>query len=203
MSPRRSSARSTALAALPSKKRRPRICCTAPNLRSQIGDRKSECQQFSFSGFQRFRISPFQDVSTACYNARVLKSATHQPRIIKRGQWIFGGLTLLALWFVLCRHLSGEWSSNEQYSYGWFVPFFALVLLWLRWEDRPEVGGQRPGAGDQTADVRGQSATKSRHLSLVTCHSSLALGIAIAALLLLLPLRVFEIGIPDWRPLGW
>ena len=29
------------------------------------------------------------------------------------------------LWFVLCRHLSGEWRINEQYNYGWFVPFFA------------------------------------------------------------------------------
>src|SRR3954464_13187805 len=46
------------------------------------------------------------------------------------------------LWFVLCRHLSSEWSLNEQYSYGWFVPFFAVYLFWLRWEDRPD--GRRP-----------------------------------------------------------
>jgi Na+/proline symporter len=38
-----------------------------------------------------------------------------------------------ALWFVLCRQLSGEWLVNEQYNYGWFVPFFALYLFWLRW----------------------------------------------------------------------
>ena len=41
-----------------------------------------------------------------------------------------------ALWFVLCRQLSGEWLVNEQYNYGWFVPFFALYLFWLRWQDR-------------------------------------------------------------------
>jgi len=54
-------------------------------------------------------------------------------------------LTLGTLWFVVCRHLSAEWSYNEQYNYGWFVPFFALYLFWLRWEDRPqpEVSGQR------------------------------------------------------------
>src|SRR2546428_12814182 len=50
-----------------------------------------------------------------------------------------------ALWFVLCKHLSGEWSVNEQYNYGWFVPFFALYLFWLRWQDRPapEVRSQK------------------------------------------------------------
>src|SRR5215470_8220796 len=42
-----------------------------------------------------------------------------------------------ALWLVLCRELSGEWSVNEQYNFGWFVPFLALYLFWLRWQDRP------------------------------------------------------------------
>jgi len=28
-----------------------------------------------------------------------------------------------ALWFVLCKQLSREWSVNEQYNYGWFVRF--------------------------------------------------------------------------------
>ena len=49
---------------------------------------------------------------------------------------------LAALWFGLCRELSGEWSVNEQYNFGWFVPFFALYLFWLRWQDRPQVSGQ-------------------------------------------------------------
>ena len=53
------------------------------------------------------------------------------------GRVVLGALVLIGLWFVLCRQLSGEWSVNEQYSYGWFVPFFALFLFWLRWEGRP------------------------------------------------------------------
>ena len=113
-----------------------------------------------------------------------MKSATHQPRIIKRGQWIFGGLTLLALWFVLCRHLSGEWSVNEQYSYGWFVPFFAAFLFWLRWEDRPKADH-----GDRTSEVGRRKR--------------FAIGTAVTALLILLPVRLFEVANPDWRPLGW
>src|SRR5438477_955442 len=50
---------------------------------------------------------------------------------------LFLALALGALWFVCCRHLSEEWRFNEQYSYGWFVPFFVAYLFWLRWEDRP------------------------------------------------------------------
>ena len=49
------------------------------------------------------------------------------------------------LWFMLWRQLSGEWSVNDQYSYGWFVPFFAIVLFWLRFEDANfTAGGREP-----------------------------------------------------------
>src|SRR5947207_8509877 len=66
---------------------------------------------------------------------------------------VAGGLFLFALWFVLCRHLSSEWSVNEQYNYGWFVPFFAAYLFWLRWETRPEVRGQRSDVRDQASEI--------------------------------------------------
>src|ERR1700676_4639099 len=88
---------------------------------------------------------------------------------------------LAALWFVLCRHLSGEWSVNEQYNYGWFVPFFALLLFLLRWGERPPC----------------------RPIPRARRSSSLLLAIAVLALLLLFLVRLFEIGNPDWRPLGW
>jgi len=81
------------------------------------------------------------------------------------------------LWADLVRMLSYEWEANEQYAYGWFVPFFALYFFWLRWQDRPapEVRSQklevrrRPGvAQDRTAAV--QHATSSS--SSVFRHSS-------------------------------
>jgi hypothetical protein len=53
-----------------------------------------------------------------------------------------------ALWFGLWWRLSGKWSVNDQYSYGWFVSFFAILLFWLRWEDAPkaqDVRGQKEG----------------------------------------------------------
>jgi exosortase len=91
-----------------------------------------------------------------------------------------------ALWFILCRQLNGEWSVNGQYNYGWFVPFFALYLFWLRWQDRPE------------PEISGQRSAVSRQKSKLV-----ATAIGIPALLLLLPIRLFEIANPEWRPLGW
>src|SRR5438874_11965045 len=90
-------------------------------------------------------------------------------------------LFMAVLWFGLCRELSGEWSVNEEYNFGWFVPFFAVYFFWLRWQDRPEP----------------ISNFKSRILSLS------ASAIAIVALLLLFPLRLFEIANPEWRLLAW
>ncbi len=92
-------------------------------------------------------------------------------------------LMLTVLWLLLWHQLSGEWSVNEQYNYGWFVPFFALYLFWLRWQDRPA-----PEVRRQNLEVR------SRLVAAI---------IGLAALLLLLPIRLFEIGTPEWRPLGW
>ena len=89
-----------------------------------------------------------------------------------------------ALWFILCRQLSGEWLVNAQYNYGWFVPFFAVYLFWLRWQDRPV-----PDVVRQKSEVRSRALLVS--------------AVAIVSLFLLLPIRLFEIGTPEWRPLGW
>ncbi len=105
-----------------------------------------------------------------------------EDRASSRTTFIFLVLVLGALWFVCCRHLSAEWRFNEQYNYGWFVPFFAAYLFWLRWEDRPE------------PEIRGQTSDLSKLV---------AVFLIICAALILLPLRVFEIGSADWRPLGW
>jgi exosortase len=92
-----------------------------------------------------------------------------------------------ALWFILCRQLSGEWSVNEQYNYGWFVPFFAVYLFWLRWQDRPSPEIRIPKS--QIHNYRGAAI--------------IAALIGLTALLLLLPVRLFEIANPEWRLLAW
>src|SRR5437763_1996495 len=94
------------------------------------------------------------------------------------------------LWFLLCRELSGEWSLNEQYNYGWFVPFFTLFLFWLRWGDRPMEG---------RASSRPNFGTAQRPSLQVL----LWIFVGLPALLMLFPIRLVEIGNPDWRPLGW
>jgi exosortase len=106
-------------------------------------------------------------------------------------------LFLAALWFGLCRQLSGEWLVNEQYNYGWFVPFFALYLFWLRWQDRPA-----PEVRRQTSEVSLPRRSLARR-RVVGGQKLVALVIGIIALLLLLPLRLFEIANPEWRLLAW
>ncbi len=125
------------------------------------------------------------------------------------------GLFLGALWFILCRQLSNEWSANEQYSYGWFVPFFAAFLFWLRWERRPHAGGywlsvngsrEEGGGGNiqrSTFNVQRPTSRSGRcnNRQRITLNCAAALGFFTLALLL--PLRVFEKGVPDLRLLGW
>jgi exosortase len=97
-----------------------------------------------------------------------------------RASRIFIVLFLCVLWGVLIRYLSAEWSNNEQYNYGWFVPFFSAYLFWIRWEKRP------------------QSASP---LQSKRFRVSLVLGLT--TLFFLLPIRLLEIANPDWRLLAW
>jgi exosortase len=120
-------------------------------------------------------------------------------RAPSRTNFVFLVLVLGALWFVCCRHLSAEWSVNEQYNYGWFVPFFAAYLFWLRWEDRPGPDGRGPAfARLRRGKQRSEVGRKTSDVSKIV-----AIFLIIFAALILLPLRVFEIGSADWRPLGW
>ena len=86
--------------------------------------------------------------------------------------WIVPGL--LALW--LFHHLQFEWSINEQYNYGWAVPFLAAFLFYQRWAARP-------------------AAPPMRNLALIVAQWVI--------LLLLLPVRLIEEANPDWRLLSW
>lgn len=92
-----------------------------------------------------------------------------------RNRW---PLALFAvLWFDLVRQLGYTWENREQYSYGWFVPLFALYLGWRRWTDRPTAPAPLP----------------SSPLTLLVSAAALAL----------IPLRViYEIN-PDWPLVSW
>lgn len=104
------------------------------------------------------------------------------PQTAWRGKVLLGA-GFIALWGILCRHLSSEWTINEQYAYGWFVPLFSLYLFCVRWQERP--APQPPAA--QCGN-----------------HYVVAAWLLGAfALATLLPLRLIEVANPDWRPLGW
>ncbi len=110
---------------------------------------------------------------------------------------LFANLGLL--WFILCRNLSLEWSSNEQYSYGWFVPFFAAFLFWLRWESWDKVESSRNAAEGEA----GLSKEKGENDASASPPYFLLSTLAFLLLAALLPIRLFQYANPDWRPLSW
>ncbi len=86
-------------------------------------------------------------------------------------------LVLSAVWLEVVLRLHPEWSANPQYSYGWTVPFLAAYLFWNRLLSAPTPAAPH-GAG-------------------------IAVGVAIASLLVLLPIRWLGEANPDWRLLSW
>jgi exosortase len=88
----------------------------------------------------------------------------------------FGAIVFL-IWGGLVFKLTTDWSTNPQYEFGYFVPFFVLYLLARRWEDRPALSG--------------------------AAASPLVTGALACLLLLLLPIRIVQEANPDWRPLNW
>lgn len=87
-------------------------------------------------------------------------------------------LVFVVLWADLNWQLSYTWASNEQYAYGWFVPLFAAVFFWKRWEDRPS----------PCAPLKWPLWSRAA---------------AILALLALLPLRIIHEANPDWPLITW
>lgn len=85
---------------------------------------------------------------------------------------------LVVLWMDFYWVFHREWAVNEQYSYGFLVPFLAAYLMWRRWEERP--------ARDFTYNPPQVWATA-----------------LVAPLLLIVPLRIILAGSPDWRLALW
>jgi exosortase len=87
------------------------------------------------------------------------------------------------LWLDLLRQLSYRWATNEQYTYGWFVPLLALGLFWRRWSTRPSAEAPRSEVNSQSPVV-------------------VTIFIFIVALLLL-PVRVVHEINQDWPLFSW
>ena len=87
--------------------------------------RGPEVRRSTISGF-RFQLSAFL--------ISALKSLTSVLRPLSS---VLPLALFSVLWIDLIRQLSYQWSTNEQYAYGWFLPFLALGLLLKKWPDRP------------------------------------------------------------------
>lgn len=79
-------------------------------------------------------------------------------------------------WFAASRMLGPQWSTYEQYNYGWAVPFLCAYLLANRWPDRPAATQPATGTGLAALTIFG---------------------------LLLLPTRIIVEANPIWRFGSW
>jgi len=89
-------------------------------------------------------------------------------------------LLMLLLWLQLWWSLIPTWRDGEYYAYGWFVPFLALGFALRRWQ-------MVPGASDAPAADVNKSFGWQWGVFLI------------AALLLILPLRLISEADPGWR----
>jgi exosortase len=164
-----------------------------PKLACAEDERSTQSKAFSEQNL-RYSCGPVAFSATLTTPSAAIRPPENRLQV----PLILLGLALAALWSVCCRHLSAEWSYNEQYNYGWFVPFFALYLFWLRWEDRDQLRSsnfefRNEDPGNQLRNP--QSAIRNR--------SGAGLLLSIPLLLALLPLRLIEVANPDWRLLSW
>ena len=69
------------------------------------------------------------------------------PVVRKRADWRVWVLPafVLACWVLAIRHLTTDWTLNEQYHYGWLVPLLALYLVKVRFEQCPVPDLSPPG----------------------------------------------------------
>ncbi len=94
---------------------------------------------------------------------------------------IAGGVFLGVIWGQVIWRLKGEWSGNPQYGFGWFTPFIAIALGWLRWKSRP------------ATDAAESGVVSSKSIPVL-----LAMGCVFWALT-----EALFLTNPDWRVTGW
>jgi len=90
--------------------------------------------------------------------------------------WLLPGFAF-ACWALAIRHLSAEWTFNEQYHFGWLVPLLAAYLIKVRFESLPE---RNPPPTAQPANI--------------------AMLLLALASILIMPIREANL---DWRLVEW
>ena len=98
-------------------------------------------------------VAPLFPPQTALLPSHRAETAPPRFRLdARRFPWLLAG-GLLLVWAGLWNQLRVDWTINDQYQYGWFVPPLALALLALRWHGPPRAasvpvdGFRLPGSG--------------------------------------------------------
>jgi exosortase len=109
---------------------------------------------------------------------------------------LLAALALACLWLRLINHLRIEWTVNEQYAYGWAVPFLCVYLLGRRWKS---------GDKNQKSEIKGQAATGrlTSDLRPLTSRPRSAPTVLLLLALAFIFIRWIEEANPDWRLMSW
>src|SRR4051794_12616951 len=71
--------------------------------------------------------------------------------------WPLATVIALSFWLAACVNLRVEWSLNEQYAYGWAVPFLCAFLFWKRGRSPGETGARLTGQPAMTTGSTGDA----------------------------------------------
>lgn len=104
-------------------------------------------------------------------------------------------------WLAVINHLRIEWTLNEQYTYGWAVPFLCLWLIWKRCEQLPPHLALSAANGESALPMRSGARSGSRDFP--NTWSNLLLVLAAVFAFCYLPIRLIEEANPEWRLISW
>ncbi len=123
-------------------------------------------------------------------NSSVPVHADASPAGFFRWPVVVALAVLAFVWLRLILHLRVVWTVDEQYAYGWAVPFLCALLFWRRW------AGGTTGLRDYgTTGLASPVVPWSRGLAV-----PLSCGLVVLSFLVT---RLVEEANPDWRLVSW
>jgi exosortase len=159
-----------------------------PNNQQQPAPSSAPAPRFSVLGSRFSASSPQASCSGAAPSSAL---GPRFPALSPRFSLYLALATFAVLWIDLIRQLSYTWSTDEQYAYGWFVPFLAFGLFLKKWPTRPPV----PVTSPSSVISSPSRASAFRRFSVS--------AFVILVAFLLLPLRVIFETNPDWPHVAW
>lgn len=120
------------------------------------------------------RVKPEREVEAKDEEAESSKLRMKTGKNGVQPLWLLAG----GYWIWMLWACAGEWSNNQDYNYGWFVPPLALYFWWKRTEQGDAGKGEGGKAG-------------------------WSWGVILLSLLLIFPIEVVRQTPIHWRPVLW